>query len=174
MKGFENRLTGGHLNSLGNTIEVVEEVLRDHSSFDELFNCYFSKDEVVRLRVSNAMKRICKAEKQLLIPYIDRFLNEISKIDQASTQWTLSQLYGLLVKDMREEQITKAKSLMKNNLANHNDWIVLNATMDTLGKWSKKDSDLRKWLLPHLDRLSEDSRKSVAGRAKKIAQLISK
>ena len=149
-------------------------MLRDHSNFDELFNCYLSKDEVVRLRVSNAMKRICKAEKQLLIPYIDRFLNEISKIDQASTQWTLSQLYGLLVKDMTEEQITKAKSLMKNNRVNHNDWIVLNATMDTLGKWSKKDSDLGEWLLPHLNRLCKDSRKSVAGRAKKIAQLISR
>ncbi len=56
MKNFENRLKGRHPNSLGNTIEIVEEVLADYKLFDELFNCYFSEDETVRLRTSNAMK----------------------------------------------------------------------------------------------------------------------
>ena len=90
MNNFEQRFTGGHPNSLGNTVEIVEEVLKDNHLFDELFNCYFSEDEVVRLRTSNAMKRVCKVKKELLPPYLDRFLTEISQIDQASTQWTLS------------------------------------------------------------------------------------
>ena len=132
MKNFEERLKGGHPNSLGNMVEIVDEVLAQHELFNELFNCYFSNDEIVRLRTSNAMKRICKAKKGLLIPYVDRFLNEISKIDQASTQWKLSQLFGLLEKDMNESQIEHAKKIMKGNLANHKDWIVLNQTMDTL------------------------------------------
>lgn len=55
MKNFEQRLKGGHLNSLGNTIEIVEEVLAENELFNELFNCYFSDDELVRLRTSNAM-----------------------------------------------------------------------------------------------------------------------
>jgi hypothetical protein len=40
--------------------------------------------------------------------------------------------------------------------------------MDTLSKWAIKDSILKEWLLPHLERLARDPRKSVAGRAKKI------
>ena len=76
-QSIEHRLTGGHPNSLGNTIEVVEEVFENHELFDELFNCYFSDDEVVRLRTSNAMKRVCKHDKTMLVPYIDRFLTEI-------------------------------------------------------------------------------------------------
>ena len=168
MQNFETRLTGGHPNSLGNTVEVVEETLQNPERFDELFNCYFSEDEVVRLRVSNAIKRICKANKSLLIPYIDRFLNEIAQIDQASTQWTMSQLYGILEKHLSEEQKAKTTELMKNNLANHNDWIVLNATMDTLGKWSKKNEELKKWMLPHLVRLAKDERKTVFKRANKL------
>ena len=63
MKNFEQRLTGGHPNSLGNTIEVVNEVLKDEKLFDELFNCYFSRDEIVRLRVSNAMKTHLQGKK---------------------------------------------------------------------------------------------------------------
>ncbi len=172
MKSFENRLKGGHPNSLGNTIEIVEEVIAKKELFNELFNCYFSNDEIVRLRTSNAMKRICKEDKSVLVPYIERFLADIAMIDQASTQWTLSQLFGMLEKDMTDKQIGQAKKIMKNNLANHNDWIVLNQTMDTLTTWSKKDPELKKWIIPHLERLTSDKRKSVSGRAKKMLNSI--
>ena len=172
MNHFETRLMGGHPNSLGNTVEIVEEVLADPSSFEELFNCYFSQDEVVRLRVSNAMKRICKANKPLLIPYIDKLLQEISQIDQASTQWTLASLFMMLEKEMTDDQIVTAKELMKNNLAHHQDWIVLNTTMETLGNWAKKDIQLKEWIIPHIQRLSIDSRKSVAGKARKVIKLF--
>ena len=104
MEEIERLLSGGHPNSLGNTVEVVDMVLANPSKFESLFNTYFSKDEVVRLRVSNAMKRICKANKSLLVPYIDRFLDEIAIINQASTQWTLAQLFLELEKDLNESQ----------------------------------------------------------------------
>jgi hypothetical protein len=168
MQYFEKRLTGGHPNSLGNTLEVVEEVLAEPRYFDELFNCYFSEDEVVRLRTSSAIKRVCKAQKELLLPYLDRFLTEIAAINQASTQWTLAQLFDMLKKDMSLKQLKQAQQIMQNNLARHNDWIVLNTTMEVLTKWSTKDAKLKQWLIPHLERLTNDSRKSVANRAKKF------
>ena len=164
---FENRLRGGHPNSLGNTVEVVEKILKEPTLFDEFFNCYFSDDEVVRLRVSNGMKRICKAENSLLLPYINRFLEEISQINQASTQWTLAQLFLMLENDLTENQKSKATEILKENLTNHSDWIVLNQTIETLGEWSKKEESLKVWVLPHLKRLSQDERKSVSKRALK-------
>lgn len=167
MGTLESRLSGGHSNSLGNTVEVVEDVLADPELFAELFNCYFSEDEVVRLRVSNAMKRIAKENKHLLIPYIDRFLTDIAAIDQASTQWTLAQLFDMLSKDLSQEQEKKAREIVKYNLATHQDWIVLNQSMETLGKWAKKDGGLKSWLKPHLERLERDGRKSVAKKAAK-------
>ena len=165
---FENMLTGGHPNSLGRTVEVVETVLAKPSRLDELYHCYFSDDEVVRLRTSSALKRIARAEPDWLMPYMDRFTTEISKIDQASTQWTLADLFDTLKPLMSREQITGAKKHMKRNLQHHDDWIVLNTTMQTLFNWAETDSRLRKWLLPQLERLSRDSRKSVAGRATKL------
>ncbi len=174
MQSFEERLKGGHPNSLGNTVEIVDEVLAENELFNELFNCYFSNDEIVRLRTSNAMKRICNAKKAILIPYIDRFLTEIAQINQASTQWTLSQLFGMLIKDMSKKQIEQAKKIMKHNLANNSDWIVLNQTMDTLTNWAKKDADLKNWIKPHLERLTVDERKSVSGRAKKMIDKLKK
>lgn len=168
MNTFEERLKGGHPNSLGNTIDIVDEVLHQNALFDELFECYFSGDEIVRLRTSNAMKRICKEKKTILLPYIDRLIIEVAEIDQASTQWTLAQLFAMLESDLSEQQKAAAREIMKHNLANHRDWIVLTQSMDTLTKWALNEVKLRAWMMPHLERLSSDKRKSVAGKAKKM------
>lgn len=169
---FEERLAGGHPNSLGNTVEIVEEVLREPARFDEFFNCYFSKDEVVRLRVSNGMKRICAVNSPLMVPYIDRFLDDIAQIGQASTKWTLAQLFLMLETDLTENQKTKAKQILKENLITESDWIVLHQTMETLGKWSKDDKELKAWIQPHLRVLAADTRKSVSKKALKTFRLL--
>ena len=169
---FEQMLSGGHPNSLGNTVEVVEIVLGDRALLENLYTCYFSQDEVVRLRTSNAMKRICQKQPQWLVAYIDRFLTEVSQIEQPSAQWTLAQLFARLDRYISEQQLERAKVILKHNLTNYSDWIVLNTTIETLGKWSKQDTDLSIWLKPYLEELSSDRRKSVAGRAKKIIKLL--
>jgi len=175
MDNFETMLTGGHPNSLGNTIAVVELVLKDKNRLDELYQCYFSSDEVVRLRVSNAMKRVCRVKPKWLVPYVDKLLTDIASIDQASTQWTLAQLFLLLSNDMTLAQKSKAVVHMKNNLVNHADWIVLNTTMETLYEWSKLDTQLEAWLKPQLTRLQKDRHGSVARRASKyLGQLSSR
>lgn len=165
---FEEMLTGGHPNSLGNTVEVVNQILADRKKLDDLYQCYFSDDEVVRLRVSNAMKRICKEHPDWLVSYIDKFLKDISKINQASTQWTLAQLFLWLEDEMTTPQLEKAKEILKTNLEKSDDWIVQNTTIETLSTWAKNDEKLRLWIIPKLEKFSNSDRKSVAGRAKKM------
>jgi hypothetical protein len=167
-ESFEEMLTGGHPNSLGRTIEVVDIVLANSIRLSDLYNCYFSADEIVRLRTSNAIKRISLENPEWLIQYIDKFISEISNINQPSAQWTLANLFQTLSVFMSEMQRNNARKILQKNLETYTDWIVLNNTMDTLSKWAKKDLILKEWLLPHLDRLAQDPRKSVAGRAKKI------
>ncbi len=165
-------LTGGHPNSLGRTEEAVDLVLANPDRFDELFSCYQSDDEVVRLRVSSAMKRIEPERRDLIMVYLDRFIGEIGMLDQASAQWTLAQLFERIEPEMTPAQKSGALAIMKRNLADNGDWIVLNMTMATLVAWSKNDATLRDWLRPHLDRLSADPRKSVSGRARKLLKHV--
>ena len=171
MNEFEKMLLEDPGNSLGRTIEVVDIVLSDPKRFDELYQCYFSDNEWVRLRVSNGVKRVGLERLDLIVPYIDKFLGEISDIDQASTQWTLSKLYLMLEDEMTPAQKSKAIELMKKRLS-HNDWIVLNNTMETLAMWAKKDEDLKRWLLPQLKRLTKDGRNSVSKRAQKYHSML--
>lgn len=164
---FEQMLTGGHPNSLGRTVEVVDLVLADSTRLPTLYNCYFSDDEVVRLRTSSAIRRVTNAQPAWVVPYIDRLTSEIANIDQASTQWTLAKLFQMLADEMSVTQRTAALNVLKHNLANHTDWIVLNNTMETLTEWALEDAALRTWLMPHLERLQNDRRKSVVARARK-------
>ena len=123
---FEIMLTGGHPDSLGRTIEVVEMILENPVLLQDLYQCYLCSDEVVRLRTSNAFKRVAAVHPKWLIPYIDQFLTEVSTINQASAQWTLAQLFGKLKPLMTESQMTKAVDVLKRNLVDHSDWLVLN------------------------------------------------
>jgi hypothetical protein len=172
-ESFEEMLTGGHPNSLGRTVEVVELVLADRARLGELYACYQSDDEVVRLRTSNALKRISHEKPEWLVPLIDGFLTEIADLDQASAQWTLADLFQTLAPLMTPAQRQRAEAVLKRNLAHHNDWIVLNQTMKTLGEWAKDDPELQHWLVPHLERLSGNGRKSVAKTASKTLKNLS-
>ena len=161
-------LSGGHPNSLGRTLEVVDVVLADRSRLDDLYRCYFSDDEVVRLRVSSAMKRVTIEHPEWTMDYIDGLQSEIAAIDQASTQWTLALLFDLMRDLLSPTQRARAVEIMHSNLEHHTDWIVLNNSMKVLGAWSQTDDELAESLLPHARRLARDERKSVASNARKL------
>ena len=43
---------------MGRTLEVVEAVLASPDRMEELYQSYFSDDEIVRLRTSSSIKRV--------------------------------------------------------------------------------------------------------------------
>ena len=165
-------LSGGHPNSLGRTLEVVDAVLADRSRLRDLYRCYFSENEVVRLRVSSAMKRVAIEHPDWTTEFIDGLQTEVAAIDQASTQWTLALLFDLLVDRMSPDQRERAVEIMQHNLATHSDWIVLNNSMKVLGAWADDDAELAEWLRPHARRLERDERKSVASNARTLLQRL--
>lgn len=165
---FEVMLTGGHPNSLGRTVEVVDLVLADRDRLAELFQCYSSADEVVRLRVSSAMKRVTTAHPDWTMDLMDHLQDEVAAIDQASTQWTLALLFDLTRALLSDEQRARAVEIMQHNVATHEDWIVLNNSMKVLGAWAEGDDELRRWLRPELERLADDPRRSVASNARRV------
>ena len=168
---FEAMLSGGHPNSLGRTVEVVDAVLAERERLAQLYACYFSEDETVRLRVSSAMKRVAIEHPDWTIEFMDGLQSDVAAIDQPSTQWTLALLFDLTRELQTSEQRARSVTIMKHNLARHDDWIVLNNSMQVLHEWSFNDPRLADWLTPHLERLTHDKRKSVARRATELLAL---
>ena len=164
---FESPLTGGHPNSLGNTVSVVDEVLADPALLAELVACYRSEDAVVRLRVSSAVKRVAQQRPAWVAAHLDDLLGWVAQVDQASTKWTLSILFVLLDAHMTPPQRDAAIALMQANL-HYDDWIVQNTTAESLAHYGRQRPELAAWLVPELRTLTMSRHKSVRHRAQKL------
>ena len=168
---FVDMLRGAR-NNLGRTEEVVAEVLAQPRRIDELYDCYFQPDEWVRLRTSSSFKRIWRADETLFLPFVDRFVKVVSKIDQPSVQWTFAEMCADLAEHLSGMQRRTAKARMKKYLKTSDDWIVQNRSIETLGSWALEDAKLKGWLLPELTEFAASERKSVARRAAQWLQRL--
>jgi hypothetical protein len=166
---FEAMLTGGHPNSLGRTEEVAQLVVAEPERIAELFRTYDSADDVVRLRVSSAFKRVFLARPQWFKNWYGRFSERVVKLGQPSALWTLSLLCLRLEDQLSLENRANAVALLREVLDTCDDWIVVSNTLETLGHWAERDAQLRSWLEPRLLRYLGDRRQSVAKRAARIA-----
>lgn len=171
-ESFAEILKGGHPNSLGRTEEVVDAVLAERARLEELFATMADPDEVVRLRVGDALEKVCREQPSWYVGHVERLLGDVGQIDQPSVQWHVAQMLQHLRSDLSEDQARRGIELLQLNLTSSTDWIVLNVTMDVLTEWAHHDPPLTGWLKPELERLRQDERKSVAKRATKhLAEL---
>jgi len=164
---FEVALSGGHHNSLGNTEAVVEQVRADISRLEELIDTYASEDEVVRLRVSSALKRVAKSHPEEFLQHLEVIEQWVLRLRQPSAMWSLSEDYRELDEKLSPAQRARAIELMKDFLSSSDDWIVINHTIETLALWAREDAGLADWLVPRLWEYSREPRKSIAGKARR-------
>ena len=94
---FADQLRGGHHNSLGNTEQVVGEVLADPNRLTELFATIAEPDPLVRMRVGDALEKVCREQPGWFVPYVDEILDELGAVDQPSVQWHVAQLLVAII-----------------------------------------------------------------------------
>jgi hypothetical protein len=98
---FTDMLRGGHPNSLGRTAEAVDEVLKDRTRLPELFAAITDPDEVVRLRVGDALEKVCREQPGWFVARVDRLLGELGQIGQPSVQWHVARCCNTSVASFR-------------------------------------------------------------------------
>lgn len=159
-------LAGGNPRTLGKTEEVIKLVLAQRALLNELFNCLFLADEVVRMRASDALEKICRQKTGWLVPYKEKLLNEVPKIRQASVQWHLAQILSEIELSPREQ--ARAITLLKNNLQTMDDWIVTNLTLESLATFARKKALNHEEFVAILGRYQQSNHKSVVSRSNKL------
>jgi hypothetical protein len=158
---------GGRSNSLGRANEVIELVLHNKSRLDELYACLFHADAWVRMRAADALEKVCREHPEWLIPYVDRFPEELATSNQPSIQWHLAQLYRQI--DLTDEQKDFAINWLKQLLsAKEVDWIVAANAMDTLAQFVQDGSVPARELITLLKIQEHHRSKAVVKRADKL------
>lgn len=163
---IEAAFTGGDPRRLQNAETVIELVLASPDRLDELFDCVFSDDEIVRMRASDALEKVCRQRPALLRDHVDRLLVDMAEIEQPSVQWHLAQILATVPLD--DEQRTRAVALLHHNLAAYDDWIVTNLTLESLAHFARDDSDLRPGFVAALRNYEHSSYKSIRSRVSKL------
>ena len=162
----EALLTGGDPRSLRNATIVIDAASRQPARLAELVQCVFSPDEIVRMRASDALEKVCRAHPGLLRPFVPRLLGQMSRIEQASVQWHLAQM--LTEVELDEAERAAAITILEHNLDTSGDWIVTNLTLQALATFARTSPAVRTRLIERLHHYQDSPYKSVASRARKL------
>jgi hypothetical protein len=162
----EALLTGGHPRSLRNATIVIDAASRQPARLAELVQCVFSPDEIVRMRASDALEKVCRVHPGLLRPFVPRLLGQMSRIEQASVQWHLAQM--LTEVELDEAERAAAITILEHNLDTSGDWIVTNLTLQALATFARTSPAVRTRLIERLHHYQDSPYKSVASRARKL------
>jgi hypothetical protein len=164
-------LTGDNPRALARTEEVVTLVLGNRTRLQELYACLLEEDEIVRMRASDALEKVCRGRPAWLQAFVPQLLTEVAAIEQASVQWHLAHILGEV--ELTPSQRAVVCRILKRNLAEKKDWIVANSSMETLAKFSRDDSQLRTEVLAMLKELLSDPHTSVVARARTLIAALS-
>jgi hypothetical protein len=162
----EALLTGGDPRSLRNAAIVIDAASRQPGRLAELVQCVFSPDEIIRMRASDALEKVCRAHPGLLRPFVPRLVGEMSRIEQASVQWHLAQI--LTEVELDEAQQAAVITILEHNLDTSGDWIVTNLTLQALATFAQTSPGVRARLIKRLPHYQDSPHKSVASRARKL------
>lgn len=170
---FASILTaGGHANSLGRASEVIELVLDDPSRLEELYSCIFDDDAWVRMRAIDALEKICRVYPDWIVPYIDRFADELADTTQPSIQWHLAEIYGQV--PLTDEQERFAITWLEERLSTIEvDWIVAANSMKTLSGFVKAGKFPREEMADLLKIQRRHKSNAVQKRANKLLEEVS-
>ncbi len=158
---------GGHANSLGKVNEVIVIVLNDRLLLGKLCECLSEDDAWVRMRAADAIEKVCREHPDWLLPYIDKFQEDLATSTQPSIQWHLAQIYKQV--ELTNRQKVYAISWLKEILSSEQvDWIVAVNAMDTLTHFVNDGSLPKSGLIPLLEAQKHHKSKSVVRRANKI------
>lgn len=113
MRDKENileRLKGGDLRSIGSADEIVVEILRKPSLFEEVFRGMTHTDSLVRMRSADVLEKVSRIHPEYLQPYKQRLMGEVAAIEQQEVRWHVAQMFSYLNLD-KSERAKAAKIL---------------------------------------------------------------
>ena len=102
MNSIHRRLEGGDLRSIGEADLVVEDLHKDPSLFNEVFDCLYSDTPGVRMRSADVIETFTSKHPEYVNPYKNKLLYEVSRINQKEVRWHVCQIIPRLELNTKE------------------------------------------------------------------------
>ena len=168
---FEERLEGGKAFSLGNTVEVVNDVIEKPDIFSDYLILFSSDNSQVVMRASNGLKRIFDDGTIPFEQHKKAVIELLRDCPHDSARWTLVQLLKKYKNSLDEQELKEAFSIARRFALESEEWITLAQSMDLLAKLKShliEDEEL----VSRAVQLSGDDRKTVSKKAENLLKAL--
>jgi hypothetical protein len=166
-----NKLAGGDRRSIGNSNEVVADVIRDPSLFEPVFNGMLNDDPLIRMRSADAVEKISAKHPEYLQPYKEQLIKQVAKSEQQEVRWHVAQMIPHL--DLTREEQTTVLEILYDYLHDKSN-IVKTFSMQALADLAEKDINLRAKVIPLLEELTRTGSPSMKSRGQKLLHKLNR
>jgi hypothetical protein len=167
MKNIIEKLKGGDFRSIGNSNEVVEEVLNNPVLFDAVFKAMLNEDPLVRMRAADAVEKITRDYPEYLQPYKTDLVKNVAAVNQQEVRWHTAQMIPRLILT-KEERTTSAEILFR--YLEDDSKIVQTNALQALADLSTGDVVFRQKVFQVVEKLTKTGSPAVKNRALKLLE----
>jgi hypothetical protein len=171
MSKILQKLIGGDLRSIGRSDEVVGDILHNPSLFEDVFKGIFNEDPIIRMRSADAIEKVSKKHPDLLQPFKNRLINEVSKIKQQEVQWHVAQMFSYL--ELTNSDIKKIAKILFLFIDSSNSNIVKVFSLQTLVDIALTDSSIKSKIMDKLKQMVNNGSPAVVNRCNKLMYKLS-
>ncbi len=165
MKSIIEKLSGGDFRSIGNSNEVVEDVLNNPVLFDAVFKAMLNEDPLVRMRAADAVEKITREHPEYLQPYKTDLVKHVAALKQQEVRWHAAQMIPRLV--LNEEERRDSAEILFGYLEDDSKIVQTNA-LQALVDLSAGDAVLHQKVIKVIEKLTKTGSAAVKNRALKL------
>ena len=159
------KLTGGDRRSIGRSEQVVAEVLSNPELFGVLVTGLSDDDEIVRMRVADAMEKISLRHPAYLWPHHDFLIEQAVVSKQKEVRWHLAQMLPRL--KLNDTEKRRVVDIMLGYLADSSS-IVKTFAMQALADIARQMPALRPSIRAQLQELTAIGTPAMKARGRQL------
>jgi HEAT repeat protein len=163
------KLREGDRRSIGRSNEVVSEVLSNPRLFGVVFSGLSADDPLIRMRSADAVEKITAQRPELLRPYKNKLIRDVSATQQKEVRWHVAQMLPRL--ELNEEERKRVFRLLLGYL-NDSSSIVRTLTMQALADIGRDSAALLPSVRQHLAELSITGSPAMKARGRKLLHTL--
>lgn len=159
------KLAGIDRRSIGNSNEVVSDIISDPSLFDIVFKGMGYDDPILRMRCADVVEKVTTQHPEYLAPYKRNLLNEVSKINQQEVRWHVAQLFSRLelTNSDRKEVLKILSDYLKDKSK-----IVKTFSIQAMADIADQDESLKPGIIHKLEALTREGSPAMKSRGTKL------
>lgn len=166
MRNILDRLLGGDMRSIGKADEIVSDIIKEPTLFEEVFKGIKSDNPLIRMRAADVIEKVSKVHPEFLMPYKKELIKDVVKIEQQEVRWHVALMFTYL--ELTDLEKTATIEILLSWLENSKSKIVKVNSLQALAYIGNNDKKHRNKVLAILEEVIETGSPAMVARSKKL------